>query len=125
MDSGTLPSLADQLRANAGRACALLRALGHEERLLVLCSLTQGERWVGDIEAQTGVSQPALSQHLTVLRANGCVSTRREGRRIYYCLSDPATSAVIATLYQWFCRDGAMCESGEASDAPDSLEFQE
>jgi DNA-binding transcriptional ArsR family regulator len=99
-------SLTGQLQANAARACALLRALGHEERLLILCSLIQGERCVGDIEAQTAVSQPTLSQHLTVLRANGCVSTRREGRRIYYSLSDPATAAVIATLHQWFCREG-------------------
>lgn len=117
-------SLPDQLQANAGRACALLRALGHEERLMILCSLTQGERWVGDIEARTGVSQPALSQHLTVLRANGCVSTRREGRRIYYSLSDPATVAVIATLYQWFCSDGGVCEAGDASNASAPISFE-
>lgn len=123
LDSEAVTSLTDQLRGNAGRACALLRALGHEERLLVLCSLTQGERWVGDIEAKTGVSQPALSQHLTVLRANGCVSTRREGRRIYYALSDPATAAVIATLYQWFCREGAVGEAG-ASKASAAISFK-
>lgn len=105
-EPGFAPALTGQLQANAGRACALLRALGHKERLLILCSLIQGECCVGDIEVQTGVSQPTLSQHLTVLRVNGCVSTRREGRRIYYSLSDPATAAVIATLHQWFCRDG-------------------
>lgn len=103
-----LPEI-EQLRANAGRACALLRALGHQERLLILCSLTHGERCVGDIEVQTGVGQPSLSQHLTVLRANGCVSTRRESRKIFYSLSDPATAAVMATLYQLFCKDEVAC----------------
>ena len=60
-----------QLRASASKACALLKALANEDRLLILCQLTQGERNVGELETMTGVRQPTLSQQLGVLRQEG------------------------------------------------------
>jgi DNA-binding transcriptional ArsR family regulator len=99
------------LRANASRATALLRTLGHEDRLMILCCLAQGERCVSEIETSTGIAQPMLSQHLTVLRANGCVQTRRASRHIYYTLHDPSVQAVLATLYQCFCAQPDSSES--------------
>jgi len=92
-----------QLRANAGAAGQLLKALGNPDRLLLLCQLSQGERNVSELETLLGIQQPTLSQQLAVLRREGLVETRREGKQIYYSISSPAALAVINTLYQLFC----------------------
>lgn len=92
-----------QLRANADAASQLLKALANPDRLLLLCQLSQGERNVSELEALLGIQQPTLSQQLAVLRREGLVATRREGKQIYYRISSPAALAVIDTLYQLFC----------------------
>lgn len=92
-----------RLRANADAASQLLKALANPDRLLLLCQLAQGERNVSELEAQLGIQQPTLSQQLAVLRREGLVETRREGKQIYYRISSPAALAVINTLYQLFC----------------------
>ncbi|MDM8348710.1 metalloregulator ArsR/SmtB family transcription factor [Pseudomonas sp. sp1636] len=92
-----------QLRANADAAGQLLKALANPDRLLLLCQLAQGERNVSELESLLGIQQPTLSQQLAVLRREGLVETRREGKQIYYRISSPAALAVINTLYQLFC----------------------
>jgi ArsR family transcriptional regulator len=92
-----------QLRANADAAGQLLKALANPDRLLVLCQLSQGERNVSDLESLLGIQQPTLSQQLAVLRREGLVETRREGKQIFYRISSPAALAVIETLYRLFC----------------------
>ncbi|VVD64093.1 Biofilm growth-associated repressor [Pandoraea eparura] len=92
-----------RLRAAACDATALLRALANEDRLLILCQLTQGELSVGALEAQLDIRQPTLSQQLAVLRAESLVTTRRDGKRIYYSVADGAVLAVLACLYDQFC----------------------
>ena len=92
-----------RLRAAAHNATALLRALANEDRLLILCQLTQGERSVGELEAQLDIRQPTLSQQLAVLRSEALVTTRRDGKRIYYAVADGAVLAVLACLYDQFC----------------------
>lgn len=92
-----------QLRANADAAGQLLKALANPDRLLLLCQLSQGERNVGELEALLGIQQPTLSQQLAVLRREGLVETRRDGKQIYYRISSPAALAVIETLYRLFC----------------------
>lgn len=91
------------LRANAAAAGQLLRALANPDRLLLLCQLTQGERNVSDMETLLGIQQPTLSQQLAVLRREGLVETRREGKQIFYRISSPEALAVITTLYAIFC----------------------
>lgn len=81
----------------------MLRALANEDRLLILCQLTQGERSVGELEAQLDIRQPTLSQQLAVLRSEALVTTRRDGKRIYYAVADGAVLAVLACLYDQFC----------------------
>lgn len=93
----------DKLRAAADEATGLLRALANTDRLLLLCLLSQGERCVGELEEQLGIQQPTLSQQLTVLRTQEFVSTRRDGKWIYYSVSDPKALAVLETLYRLFC----------------------
>ena len=88
---------------SAGRAAALLRLLGNEKRLMVLCQLADGELSVGELQARIGLSQSALSQHLALLREQGVVATRRESQTIYYRIADHAALRVIQTLAELFC----------------------
>ncbi|VVE19769.1 ArsR/SmtB family transcription factor [Pandoraea anhela] len=92
-----------RLRTAARQASTLLRALANEDRLLILCQLTQGELSVGALEAQLDIRQPTLSQQLAVLRSEALVTTRRDGKRIYYAVADGAVLAVLACLYDQFC----------------------
>ena len=92
-----------KLRAAAEEATALLRALANSDRLLLLCHLSQGERCVSELEEDLGIEQPTLSQQLSVLRTQELVSTRRDGKRIYYSVRDPKALAVLETLYRLFC----------------------
>jgi DNA-binding transcriptional ArsR family regulator len=97
------PEALAALRESASKACALLKALAHEDRLLLLCQLTEGERNVGELEALVGVRQPSLSQHLGVLRDEGLVETRREGKYIYYRLAGFEVIQVMQTLSSLYC----------------------
>ncbi|MGO4476474.1 ArsR/SmtB family transcription factor [Massilia sp. 2TAF26] len=92
-----------EMQAAAARACALLKALGNPDRLLLLCQLTQGEFCVSELESMLGIQQPTLSQQLGVLREEKLVDTRREGKQIYYSLASKEATAVLQVLYQQFC----------------------
>lgn len=92
-----------KFEASAAEAAKLLRALGNERRLMILCQLADGERSVGQLLPLVGLSQSALSQHLAVLREEGIVATRRESQTIWYRIADPAALKVVATLAEIFC----------------------
>lgn len=93
----------DQMRAAAAQACALLKTLGNADRLLLLCQLTQGEFCVSELESLLDIQQPTLSQQLGVLREEGMVSTRREGKQIFYAIASSEAAAVMQVLYELFC----------------------
>lgn len=88
---------------NAHRAAALLRLLGNEKRLMILCQLADGELSVGQIQARLDLSQSALSQHLAILREQGLVTTRRDAQMIHYSIADHAALKVIQTLAELYC----------------------
>lgn len=88
---------------SAGRAAALMRLLGNEKRLMILCQLADGEMSVGQIQARLSLSQSALSQHLAILREQGLVATRREAQTIHYRIADYAALKVIETLADLYC----------------------
>lgn len=103
-DTATAPPLdLAALRQSADAACRLMKALSNPDRLLLLCQLSQGEKRVGELEELVGIAQPTLSQQLGVLRDEGLVSTRREGKSIYYCIDSPQALAVMGVLYTEFC----------------------
>ncbi len=81
----------------------MLRSLAHEDRLLLLCRLCQGELCVSDLEEELDIRQPSLSQQLGVLRREGLVATRRAGRHIYYRIADPRALSLLETLYTLYC----------------------
>ncbi|ENV34615.1 MULTISPECIES: ArsR/SmtB family transcription factor [Acinetobacter] len=81
-----------------------LKVLSNPDRLKILCVLVEDELNVQQIEIRTNVSQPTLSQQLTVLRKNKLVSTRREGKQIFYELRDIRVLKIMQTLYDLYCR---------------------
>jgi len=91
------------LRQAANGATQLLKALSNPDRLLLMCHLAEREQCVGELEAASGISQPTLSQQLGVLREQGLVATRREGKNIYYSIDSPQALAVMEVLYAQFC----------------------
>lgn len=93
----------ERMRNHAGDAARLLRTLGNEKRLMLLCLLVEGERSVGDLNARLDLSQSALSQHLAVLREEGLVRTRRDGQTIYYALADGPAHRILDMLYGIYC----------------------
>lgn len=93
-----------EMRVAAGQATSLLRVMANEDRLLLLCELSQGERCVGELEELLDIRQPTLSQQLGVLRNEGVVATRREGKHIYYSVSDTRVLVLLQHMYQIFCR---------------------
>jgi len=91
------------LQDSAAHACSLMKAMANADRLMLLCQISQGEKSVGELEELTGIRQPTLSQQLTVLRDEGLVSTRRDGKKIYYSISSQSALALMQVLYQEFC----------------------
>ncbi|MBL0123498.1 MAG: helix-turn-helix transcriptional regulator [Betaproteobacteria bacterium] len=97
----------ESMRASASRTCGMLKTLSNPDRLLLLCQISQGERCVGELEAALDIHQPTLSQQLCVLRDEGLVTTRRDGKRIYYSMASKEALAVMQVLYDQFCGSGA------------------
>ncbi|TDP11881.1 ArsR family transcriptional regulator [Roseateles asaccharophilus] len=96
----------ERLREAAAQAVSALKLLANEDRLLLLCQLSQGEACVSDLEGRLGIRQPTLSQQLGVLRNEGVVETRREGKNIYYRVASPELLQLLATLYRLYCPQG-------------------
>jgi DNA-binding transcriptional ArsR family regulator len=92
-----------RMRRGAAQAVGALRLLGNEDRLLLLCQLAQGEMCVSELEAALDIRQPTLSQQLGVLRAEGVVHTRREGKNIVYSIADARLLDVLALLHRLYC----------------------
>lgn len=92
------------MKEGAGQAAAMLRLLGHEQRLLVLCLLLQhGEMTVGALLEQVDLSASALSQHLARMRDESLVAYRREAQTLYYRIEHPHVQALIETLKKLYC----------------------
>ena len=89
-------------------AAELLRALANPQRLAIACTLIKGERAVSELEAELGIRQPSLSQHLGSLREAGIIVGRRKAKAVFYRLGDARAAELVETLHQIFCsRPGA------------------
>ena len=88
----------DAIRNSAGQACSMLKILANEDRLMLLCQLTQGEKNVGELEATTNIQQPTLSQQLTILRKDNIVNIRKDGKFNYYSIASDEVIQVMQTL---------------------------
>ncbi len=102
MDTATLDL--EKMKISAGKACQMMKVLSNPDRLMLLCQLSQGEKRVGELEEILGIVQPTLSQQLTVLRDEELVTTRRDGKNIYYQIASPQALAVMNVLFDQFCK---------------------
>lgn len=93
----------NQMQEHAQAAAGLLKALANENRLMILCSLIDGEISVGELNARVPLSQSALSQHLASLRDAGLVATRKEAQTVYYRLEGTAAIRVLEVLQSIYC----------------------
>jgi len=101
------PELERMVR-KARDASEFLKALAHETRLLLLCYLAERERSVTELENILSLRQPTVSQQLARLRLDGLVTTRRDGKTIYYAIADERLHRVIGIIYDIFCRDNGI-----------------
>lgn len=92
------------MAGNAKSASDFLKALAHENRLMILCILAEGEKSVSELEEILSLRQPTVSQQLARLRADGLVSARRNGKAIYYNLASQEARTIIGAIYDVFCR---------------------
>ncbi len=94
----------DQMMENATIATNYLKAISHEGRLMILCHLATGEKSVTELETLLSARQAAVSQQLGRLRLEGLVRPRREGKVIYYSLTDEKSRRIIGLVYELFCK---------------------
>lgn len=92
------------MASHADEAAQMLKSLANEHRLLILCQLSTGECSVGELNERIPLSQSALSQHLSVLRREAFVTTRRESQTIYYDLAKGPATRVIKLLHDIYCK---------------------
>lgn len=100
----------ERLEEKAGEAEAFLRSLASRHRLMILCSLLEGELSVGELGSRLGLTQSNLSRHLAALRDEGLLSTRRERTTIFYRITSERVLPILAELYRMFCADGGAAE---------------
>ncbi len=107
----------EEMVKNAKEASAFLKALANENRLMILCSLAQGELNVSELEDMLNVRQPTLSQQLARLRADNLVTTRRDAKAIYYSLASEEARQVIGLMFEIFCSTENKDASRKLSEA--------
>ena len=95
----------DRMLDKATEACTFLKAISHEGRLMILCHLVTGEKSVTELEEMLSARQAAVSQQLSRLRMEGLVTPRRDGRTIYYSLTDDRATQILEVVYELFCKD--------------------
>ncbi|XUY28082.1 sulfite-sensing transcriptional repressor BigR [Agrobacterium sp. rho-8.1] len=104
IDGKTKAKLAPaEMSLRADTVSSLLKVLSHPARLMIVCTLVDGEYSVGELEEKVDVHQPHLSQHMTVLRSSGIVETRRDGKQIFYRLTEKKAAKLVGALYDIFC----------------------
>lgn len=93
-----------EMNRKSEEVAVLMKQLSHPQRLLILCSLAEGEKSVGEIEEVCGASQSSVSQFLKGMRLEGLIDSRRDGKQIYYMIVDERVLELIKSLYQIFCK---------------------
>ena len=95
----------DKMADNAMLAANFLKAISHEGRLMILCHLASGEKSVTELESLLSARQASVSKQLSRLRLEGLVTPRREGKAIYYSLTDDRPKQIMEIVYDLFCKD--------------------
>lgn len=98
----------DEFMRKARKASDFLKAMAHENRLLLLCLLAERERSVTELENILSLRQAMVSQQLARLRLDGLVAPRRDGKAIYYSLANDDVRRLISVIYDIFCETRAL-----------------
>jgi len=93
----------DDMKQSADKASALMKTLGHQGRLMILCQLATGEKSVGELSRLLDIPQSPLSQHLSRMRTEALVTPRRDAQTIYYSLNSDEAGKIIECLYGLYC----------------------
>lgn len=93
----------DAMQMRANEATSLLSAMCNEKRLLILCQLIDGERTVNELAKLVGAAQPTVSQHLSLLRREGLINVRQDGRTHFYTLAGNEAREILGTLQSLYC----------------------
>jgi ArsR family transcriptional regulator len=105
IDDLTTDEEIDRIVTKATQASNFLKAISHEGRLMILCHLVTGEKSVTELEKLLSARQAAVSQQLSRLRLEGLVQPRRDGKTIYYSLTDDRPRKILEVVYELFCKD--------------------
>lgn len=103
-DDDEVPVNPNDMITQSQAAASFLKALSHEGRLMILCHLSSGEKSVTELEHLLSTRQAAVSQQLARLRLEGLVSCRRDGKVMFYALSDNKARQMIDLVYKLFCQ---------------------
>ncbi|APC97914.1 ArsR/SmtB family transcription factor [Francisella frigiditurris] len=95
-----------EIGEHAKSASEMLKAISHEDRLIILCLLNQKEMTVGELLEHTNLSQSAFSQHLKVLREKSLVKTRKQSQTVYYSIKNHDVNRILESIYQIYCKQG-------------------
>lgn len=104
MDAAALSPETKDLKAKLAEASGFLKKLSNPDRLLIACTLVEGERSVRELEDALGLRQPGLSQQLAELREAGLIAGRKEGKQVFYRLADPRVETFMHTMHDLFCK---------------------
>ena len=92
--------LSIEMKEVAEEAAKILRSLSNPHRLILLCTLIDGEKSVTELCQTTGSRQSLVSQHLHRLRLEKIVRSERRGQHIYYALSNPVVEELVSILFK-------------------------
>ncbi len=95
-------SIAAQMSENVAKATKTMKALGNETRIMLMCLLMDGEKSAGELAQAVDMRLPAISQHLSKMRASGLVTSRKEAQTVYYKAKDGVGHAIVDTLCQYY-----------------------
>ena len=93
-----------EIKENVKKASELLKAISHQDRLIILCSLCQSEMSVGELQKQSSLSQSAFSQHLRILRDKNIVKTRKKSQTVYYSIKGVTVNKILQSLCEIYCK---------------------
>ena len=96
---------AQKMARAAQKASELMKTLGHKDRLMVLCHLTNGEKSVGELAGLLDIPQSPLSQHLARMRKESLVTTRREAQTIYYTIASGEAARFVTLMHELYCSE--------------------
>jgi DNA-binding transcriptional ArsR family regulator len=92
------------MEEKARKIAELMKFLGNEHRLLILCALMNGPLSVGEIHRHTpNISASALSQHLNQMKTAGLLDSEKQGMNVFYHIQDQRVVALMEAIKAQYC----------------------